>query len=72
MFLALYTSLRIGRPAASVEHALLDDLIRPNQERLRDGDAKRLGGLDVDDQLELRGLLDGQIAGLRPFKILST
>jgi hypothetical protein len=50
--------------AALVEHALLDDLVRPQQERLRDRQAERLGGLEVDDQLELRGLLDGEVGGL--------
>src|SRR5258706_4015260 len=44
--------------------SLLDHLIRPQQQRRRDREAERLGGLQVDDQLELRGLLYGQIAGL--------
>src|SRR5437016_393835 len=39
--------------------ALLDDLVRPPQHRLRDRQAERLGGLEVDDQLELGRLLDG-------------
>src|SRR6266446_2535571 len=42
----------------------LYDLIRPLQERLRDRQAEGLGGLEVDDQLELGGLLDGKICGL--------
>src|SRR6266581_9605208 len=37
--------------------ALLDDLIRPPQQRRRDRQAERLGGLEVDDQLEGGGLL---------------
>ena len=37
----------------------LDHLIRPLQERRRDRQAEGLGGLEVDDQLELGGLLDG-------------
>ena len=37
--------------------ALLDHLIRPLQQRLGDRQAEGLGGLEVDDQLELRGLL---------------
>src|SRR5262245_7068471 len=45
--------------------ALLKDLIRPRQQRRWDRQAERLGGLEVDDQLELRGLLDGEVAGLR-------
>ena len=43
---------------------LLDDLIRPPQQRRRDRQAEGLGGLEVDDQLELRGLLDGKLARL--------
>ena len=35
---------------------LLDDLVGPEQERLRDRQAERLGRLEVDDQLELGGL----------------
>src|SRR3989442_9124886 len=44
--------------------ALLDHLIRPQQQRRRDREAERLGGLHVDDQLEFRRLLDGEIGGL--------
>src|SRR5215467_4716356 len=44
--------------------ALLDHFIRPRQQRLRDRQAKGFGGLEVDDQLELGGLLDRQVAGL--------
>src|SRR3990172_3202692 len=42
----------------------LNDLIRPLEERLRDRQAEGLGGLEVDHQLELRRLLDGQVGGL--------
>jgi len=35
---------------------LFNNLIRPQQQRRRDGEAERLGGLEVDDQLELRSL----------------
>src|SRR5205809_822163 len=44
---------------------LLNDLIRPPQQRLRDRQAKRFGRLEVDDQLEVRWLLDGEVGGLR-------
>jgi hypothetical protein len=37
---------------------LLDHLIRPLQERGRDYQAQGLGGLEVDDEFELRRLLD--------------
>src|SRR5438128_12262232 len=42
----------------------MNDLIRPPQQRLRNREPERLGGLEVDDQLELGWLLDGKIAGL--------
>src|SRR6266478_2659044 len=42
----------------------IDHLIRPLQERRRDRQAEGLGGLRVDDQLELGRLLYGQVAGL--------
>jgi hypothetical protein len=51
-------------PAALVEHALLDDLIRPLQQRPRNHQPECFGGLEVDDQLELGWLLDGEIGGL--------
>src|SRR5207249_1596999 len=38
--------------------ALFDDLIRAQQQRRRDRQAKRFRGLEADDQLELRGLFD--------------
>jgi hypothetical protein len=37
---------------------LLDDLIRPQQQRGRDREAERLGRFEVDDQLKFRGVLD--------------
>jgi hypothetical protein len=52
--------------------SLLDDLIGPLQERLRDGESDRLRGLEVDNEVELRGLLDGQVGGLGPLRIRST
>src|SRR5690349_14134635 len=42
-----------------------DDSIGSQQQRRRDRQAERLCGLQIDDQLELRGLLDGKIARLR-------
>ena len=47
-----------------VEHALLDDLVRSEQQRLRDREAERLRRLQVDDQLELGGLFDREVSGL--------
>src|SRR2546422_952071 len=43
--------------------SLLDDLVRPLEQRLRDRQAECFGGLEVDDQLELRGLLDREVGG---------
>jgi hypothetical protein len=40
----------------------MDDLVRPQQQRLRDHQAERRPL--VNDQLEVRGLLHGQVAGL--------
>jgi hypothetical protein len=44
------------------EKSLFDHLI--GQQRSRDGEAERLGGLKVDHQLELGRLKHGQVAGL--------
>src|SRR5262245_43727386 len=42
----------------------LDDLIRPRQHRLRDCQTEGLRRLEIDDQLELGRLLDGQVRRL--------
>ena len=56
--------------AALVKHALLNDLIRTDQDRLRDRQAECLGGLEVDHQFVLRRLLHGQVAWLGSFEDL--
>src|SRR6476661_8258013 len=48
----------------------LDDLIRPLQERRRDRQAEGLGGLEVDDQLELGRLLYREVSRLRALEDL--
>src|SRR5216683_3633010 len=53
-----YPVLRLVKPP------LLDHLICPQQERPRDLQAEGLGGLEIDDQLVLGGLLDGQVRRL--------
>src|SRR6266481_3751067 len=42
----------------------INHLIRPLQERRRDREAQVLGGLEVDEQLELGGLLSRQVGWL--------
>jgi hypothetical protein len=42
---------------------LLDHLVGTGEDRLRQGEAERLGGLEVDRELEMGRLLHGQLAG---------
>src|SRR5438034_9287627 len=49
----------------SVGLLLLDHLVCTLQERLRDRKPERLGGLEIDDEVELVDLLNGQISGAR-------
>src|SRR5712692_6107234 len=51
---------RRGRPAASS----LDHLVRAREERRRNRQPQRLCGPEIDDQLELRRALYGQVARL--------
>src|SRR5215831_13172267 len=46
----------------------LDHLVRQHQEMRGNGEPKGLGGLEVDDELELRGLLHWQVARLGAFE----
>src|SRR5439155_21860871 len=43
---------------------LLDHVVRPKQHRLWDGQPQSLRGSEIDHQLELRRLLDGQVGRL--------
>src|SRR6266851_6950014 len=45
-------------------YPLLDHLIGPLQERLRDRQAEGLGGLEVDDQFKVRRLFDWYVGRL--------
>src|SRR5262249_11996494 len=45
---------------------LFDDLVGTQQERFGNFQSKRLGSCQIDDEIELRRLLDGKIGGLRP------
>jgi hypothetical protein len=48
--------------------ALLEDLGGLEQHVVGDGEAEGLGGLEVDDELELAGLLDRKISRLGAFE----
>jgi hypothetical protein len=56
--------------AALVEYGLLDDLVGPPQHRRRDRKAEDFGGLEIDHELELGWLLDGEIGWLRALEDL--
>src|SRR6266851_796904 len=58
------THASIGLSMVALLRRSLDHLIRPLQERRRDRQAEGLGGLEVDHQLELGGLLHREIGGL--------
>src|SRR6516225_7440422 len=47
-----------SRPRSKSSAASFDDLVGAGEDRWRNRQAQRLGGLEVDDQLELRRLLD--------------
>src|SRR5580704_10305163 len=49
----------------------LDYFISLSQQRRRDAEAECVGGLEIDDELECRRLLDRQISGLRALQYLS-
>src|SRR5262245_2535786 len=48
---------------AGPRYGSLDYFIRPPQQRRRDRQAEGLGGLEVDDQLELGWAFNGEVAG---------
>src|SRR5262249_23268291 len=51
---------RGGKERASTMPSL-DDLVGTAEDRQRNGQAERIGGLQIDDQLEFRRLLDREI-----------
>jgi hypothetical protein len=58
------------RDQESSPPTLPDDLGRLEEEGWGNGQAQRLGGLEVDDELKGRGLLDRQVGGLGPLQDL--
>src|SRR5437764_8993589 len=57
-------------PAQAGRGASFDNLVRAGEEGLRYGQAERLGGLQVDDQLEIGGLFDRQFSRVGTFEDL--
>src|SRR5262245_27597523 len=53
-----------NRPWIASDHDLLDHVVRAPEERRRKDETEHLGSLEIDHQLELGRLLDGQVAGL--------
>ena len=49
-----------------IAKGLFDHLVGGSEQRGRHGEFKRLGGLEIDDEIEFGRLLDRDIAGLRP------
>ena len=47
--------------------SLLDHLVRLEEKRRGDREPERLGGLEIDNQLEFHGLLHREVGGLRAF-----
>ena len=47
---------------------LLDQLVGAGKQRGRDGDAQRFGCLEIDHELDFRGLIDRQVGWLLPLQ----
>jgi len=67
---------RCDRPASETLNntgsraASFDYFVGRGHQRNRNGEAEGPGGLQIDDQLESRGLFDGQIGGICAFQYL--
>jgi hypothetical protein len=51
------------------DRPLFDHLVGEREQRRRHLEAKRLGGLEVDDELEFRRLQNGSSLGFSPLRI---
>src|SRR5882672_9328415 len=69
--LALTARLRKTERQARTWMRSFDDLVGAGEDRWRDGEAERLGGIEIDNQLECGRMLNGQIGGLSAFEDLS-
>src|SRR5215467_4431330 len=58
---------RLDRTSLRLAHSL-DHLLGAGKQRRRHSDAERPGSLEIDDQLDLGGLLNRQITGLFAFE----
>src|SRR5215207_6218961 len=59
-----YATLRAEREL----RASFDHLVGAGEERGRNGEAERFGGLQVEDELKFRRLLDGQVVRRCPLQ----
>ena len=66
------THRAISPPSNAALRGSFDNLVGAELDRSRQFDADRLGGFEVDDQLEFDGLLNWEICGLRPVEYLTT
>ena len=60
----------MARRATSGHRGLFDHLISPSKQRRWHGEAERLRGLEVDNQLKSSRLFEGNIGGLHAFENL--
>jgi len=64
---------RVGIPASLRHHAqdaLLDHLVRPQQQRRRDGEAEGVRGPEVQREVQLHRTLDRKLSNLCPLEDL--
>jgi hypothetical protein len=64
----IFVGGRTSKHQRSRRRPLLDHLVGGGQQRLRDGKAERLGGLEIDDEINFRNLLDRQIGRFFAFE----